>query len=219
MLFAYWILATVFLSRSKVKSLTLSSGRIVEEFKPKQCLKTMAVLTHKVWRVCSQKTVGRISFEIHPRTLGGLFRVPLVSIVAGCTGDIARQHRFCRQGVKKWKKRFPALNLSGEINKFLLWVMPDGRNFVPGNTVFRMAGIAHLFYHVCTRTKFLGPQSDLVFAVMNEVTDTAGSRLSRSLTYDVPVIGCSYAEVMISLFNMSLVWMTVCTQSRYRGIF
>jgi len=66
----------------------------MEEFELQQCLETMAVLTHKIRGVHSEETVGGIPFKIYAFTFGGLFRVPLVNIVAGCTGDIARNYRF-----------------------------------------------------------------------------------------------------------------------------
>jgi len=67
------------------KSLDLAPDGIMEELELQQCLETMAVLTHKIRGIYSEKTVGRIPFKIYAFTFGGLFRVPLVNIVAGCT--------------------------------------------------------------------------------------------------------------------------------------
>ena len=66
----------------------------MEEFELQQCLETMAVLTHKIRGIYSEKTVGGIPFKIYAFAFGGLFRVPLMNIMAGCTGDIARDNRI-----------------------------------------------------------------------------------------------------------------------------
>jgi hypothetical protein len=66
----------------------------MEEFELQQCLETMAVLTHKIRGIYSEKTVGGIPFKIYTLTFGSPPRVPLVNIMAGCTGDITRNYRI-----------------------------------------------------------------------------------------------------------------------------
>ena len=90
----YCLLTTLNLSKRNVKALHFAANRIMEEFELQQCLETMAVLTHKIRGIYSEKTVSRIPFKIYALTFSSPVRVPLVNIMAGCTGDIARNCRI-----------------------------------------------------------------------------------------------------------------------------
>jgi hypothetical protein len=129
--------------------------------------------------------------------------------MAGGTGNLSDPYGFPGGLVKKWKAASAAFKGKSQVHNFAHRMRGNQRNFIFCRTLLRMAGGTHGIHETVTPAEPPRPEFELIFSVMDEMTNTAGARFRRSLTDDIFRGRRCYGKIVIGLFDIGLIGMTV----------
>ena len=95
--------------------------------------------------------------------------------MAGGAGNFSGFYRLTGCWVEKGYVTAAAHKVMFHINNFTDGMGGYQRYFIFGPTLLRVANGTHGVHEAVTQAKILGPELDLIFTVMDEMTDTAGT--------------------------------------------
>ena len=132
--------------------------------------------------------------------------------MAGGAGNLSGFNRFTGSRVEKGNVTAAAHKVMFHIHNFTDGMGGNQRYFIFGPTLLRVAGGAHGIHEAVTPAKSLGPKLELIFTVMDEMTNPAGAGLRRSLIDDIFRSRRRYGKIVIGHFNGGFVGVTVFTK-------
>lgn len=142
----------------------------------KQAVGAVAVHARQITGLHPEKTIVGRTFELDAAACGSNACAPLMPVVAGGAGNIADRLGLAGGFVEKGEVVVPAFRIAADIgNQFAFRVSGHRRVFIGGDAILRVTASAHHFRDAVAAGKIPGPQLDFIAAVMNQMTDAAGS--------------------------------------------
>lgn len=177
-------------------------------------IKSMADLARQLSRTVTEEAVVGIAFEIDSRSLAGGFGAPLMDVMAGGTGNGSLAGKFARGRINEGKKR-PVWKLGcREICRRDRRMMGKNRNLVAGDSLARMAGLAHPIDQGRARLRrYEVPGPELCFgrSIMGEVAGATRSGFRGTSAQDVGVVRKEMREVVLSSDDPRFIWVALGT--------